>query len=83
MEVQSRGPCKVVVALVSSMYSWNLINTHKPLRRNSHQVPRHHLEKMLDRYEHNVTVESILASNQPERKESQTQRERYSNVLIN
>lgn len=37
-------------------------------RRNSHRVPRYRLEKMLERYDHRVTVESIIVSHQPEKK---------------
>ena len=37
-------------------------------RRNSHGVPRQSLEKMLERYDHRVTLETIIISQQPERK---------------
>lgn len=39
-------------------------------RRNSHGVPRESIERMAERYERNVTVESILSSQHPpERRE--------------
>jgi predicted kinase len=34
-------------------------------RRNSHGVPHDKIERMLERYEHHITVESILASQPP------------------
>ena len=34
-------------------------------RRNSHGVSRQTIERMMERYEKNVTVESILRSQQP------------------
>ena len=37
-------------------------------RRNSHGVPRQSLEKMLERYDHRVTLATIITSQQPERK---------------
>ena len=37
-------------------------------RRNSHGVSRQHLEKMLERYDHRVTLESIIVSQLHERK---------------
>ena len=36
-------------------------------RRNSHGVPQEKIEKMLERYEHSVTVGSILAAHVPTR----------------
>ena len=36
-------------------------------RRNSHGVSRDKIEKMLTRYDHNVTIDAILASQPPGR----------------
>ena len=47
---------------------------HDVYRRNSHGVPRQSLEKMLERYDHRVTLESIIVSQPPERKQQQQQR---------
>ena len=44
-------------------------------RRNSHGVPRQSLEKMLERYDHRVTLESIIVSQPPERKPKPTDSE--------
>ena len=50
-------------------------------RRNSHGVPRYRLEKMLERYDHRVTLESIIVSHQPEKKTNrQTNTDASKNV---
>ena len=47
-------------------------------RRNSHGVPRYSLEKMLERYDHRVTLETIIISQQPERKQPPKQNDSES-----
>ncbi len=41
-------------------------------RRNKHGVPRNSIERMLEKYEHRMSVERILNSEQPSSKTTPT-----------
>ncbi|XP_019353798.1 NEDD4-binding protein 2-like 1 isoform X2 [Alligator mississippiensis] len=42
-------------------------DVQKLARRNTHQVPREKIQRMKEQYEHGVTVETVLQSEQPRR----------------
>ena len=62
-----------MVEIVEPTTPWRF-NPSELARRNSHGVPRDKIEKMLERYEHGVTVDSILARRKPTRERQVTSR---------
>ena len=58
------------VEIVEPTTPWRF-NPSELARRNSHGVPQDKIEKMLERYQHGVTVDSILASSRKPTRERQ------------